>query len=54
MVVDKEYSLVIKNKIPNQDCNYPDHVGLQVKLVIEKRVPTGRGLSYFLIWPVYK
>ena len=45
VVVDKEYSLVMKDKIPNRDYNYSDHVGLQVKLVIEKRVLTGEELS---------
>ena len=43
-VVDKEYCHVMKDKIPNQEYNYSDHVGLQVKLIIEKRSPTARGL----------
>lgn len=39
-VVNKEYSHVMKERIPNQDYNYSDHVGLQVKLTIEERLPT--------------
>ena len=45
VVVDKEYSHVMKDKIPNREYNYSDHVGLQVKLIIEKRIPTARRLS---------
>ena len=40
VVVNKEYNHVMKDKIPNRQYNYSDHVGLQVKLVIEKQSPT--------------
>ena len=44
VVVNKEYYHVMKEKVPNREYNYSDHVGIQVNLVIEKRVPTAREL----------
>ena len=43
-VISKEYCHVMKDKIPNRKYNYSDHVGIQVKLTIQKRLPAARQL----------